>query len=84
MRTSPRWLASCRRPACSMWRTAHPTIRALLVRARERGTPADWLLRSPHNRALPDGGRLWAKVLASPPLGEIRFTLPEGRRGAFE
>jgi hypothetical protein len=54
-------------------------IRALMVRARELGTPADWLLRSQHNRALPEGGRLWAKVLASPPLGEIPFTLPGGR-----
>lgn len=54
-------------------------IRELMVRARDLGTPADWLLRSQHNRALPEGGRLWAKVLASPSLGEIRFTLPGGR-----
>jgi len=54
-------------------------IRELMVRARDLGTPADWLLRSQHNRALPEGGRLWAKVLASPSLGEIRFTLPAGR-----
>lgn len=54
-------------------------IRELMVRARDLGTPADWLLRSKHNRALPEGGRLWAKVLASPSLGEIRFTLPGGR-----
>jgi hypothetical protein len=46
---------------------------------RELGTPADWLPRSKHNRALPEGGRLWAKVLASPSLGEVRFTLPGGR-----
>ena len=54
-------------------------IRALMVRARDLGTPADWLVRSKHNRALPEGARLWAKVLASPPLGEIRFALPGGR-----
>jgi len=54
-------------------------IRELMVRARDLGTPADWLLRSKHNRALPEGGRLWAKVLASPSLGEIRFILPGGR-----
>jgi len=54
-------------------------IRELMVRARDLGTPADWLLRSQHNRALPEGGRLWAKVLASPLLGEICFTLPGGR-----
>jgi hypothetical protein len=51
----------------------------LLVRARDLGTPADWLLRSKHNRAPPEGGRLWAKVLSSPALGEIRFTRPGGR-----
>jgi hypothetical protein len=54
-------------------------IRELMVRAYDLGTPADWLLRSKHNRALPDGKRLWDKVLASLPLGEIRFTLPAGR-----
>lgn len=54
-------------------------IRELMVRARELGTPADWLLRSKHNRALPEGGRLWANVLGTPALGEIRFTLPGGR-----
>ena len=54
-------------------------IRELMVRARDLGTPADWLVRAKHNRALPDGKRLWATVLASPPLGEMRFTLPAGR-----
>jgi hypothetical protein len=54
-------------------------LRALMVRARDLGTPADWLVRCKHNRALPEGGRLWAKVLASPPLGELRFALPAGR-----
>jgi hypothetical protein len=54
-------------------------LRELMVRARDLDTPADWLLRSKHNRALPEGGRLWAKVLANPPLGEIRFALPGGR-----
>ena len=54
-------------------------IRELMVRALELGTPADWLLRSKHNRALSGGGRLWAQVLGSPPLGEIGFILPRGR-----
>ena len=54
-------------------------IRELMVRARDLGTPADRLLRSQHHRALPGGGRLWARVLGSAPLGEIRFTLPSGR-----
>jgi hypothetical protein len=54
----------------------------LMVRARELGNAADWLLRSQHNRALPEGGKLWAQVLEGEPLGEIRFTLPrkKGRK----
>jgi hypothetical protein len=51
----------------------------LMVRARDLGNPADWLLRAKHNRALPEGDRLWDRVLASEPLGEIRFVLPAGR-----
>lgn len=50
-------------------------IAALMARARDLGTPADWLLRSQHNRALPDGDKLWASVLATEPLGDIRFHL---------
>jgi hypothetical protein len=30
-------------------------LRKLMVRAQDLGTPADWRLRSQHNRALPDG-----------------------------
>ncbi len=40
----------------------------------------DFLLRSRHNCALPEGARLWEVVYAQMPLGEIRFTLPS-RRG---
>ncbi len=54
-------------------------IRELMVRTHDLDTPADWLLRSQHNRALPQGDRLWASVLANSPVGEIRFTLPGGR-----
>ena len=54
-------------------------ILELMVRACDLGHPADWLLRAKHNRALPDGQRLWASVLATPLLGEVRFTLPAGR-----
>jgi len=50
-----------------------------MARARDLGTPADWLVRAQHNRVLPDGQRLWETVLASAPLGEVRFTLPAGR-----
>ena len=55
-------------------------IAALMRRARDLGCPADWLIRAQHNRVLPDGDRLWERVEASEPLGEIRFTLP-GRDG---
>ena len=41
----------------------------LMVRARDLGNPADWLLRAKHNRALPEGDRLWARVLASDAAG---------------
>jgi hypothetical protein len=55
-------------------------IMALMARARALNHPADWLIRSRHNRALPAGGKLWAAVTAGAPLGEVRFTLP-ARRG---
>jgi hypothetical protein len=51
-------------------------IVALMAQARDLGHPADWLIRSKHNRALPEGGKLWAKVLAGEALGGIRFTMP--------
>jgi hypothetical protein len=55
-------------------------IVALMVKARDLGHRADWLIRSQHNRALPDGGKLWDAATAAPALGGIRFTLP-GRKG---
>lgn len=48
----------------------------LMRRARDLGHPADWLIRSQHNRCLPDGAKLWADVLSGKVLGEIEFTLP--------
>lgn len=53
----------------------------LMVRARDLATPADWLLRAKHNRALPggEGQKLWGRVLDTEPLGEVRFTVPPGR-----
>ncbi|MFD2114130.1 IS4 family transposase, partial [Thiorhodococcus fuscus] len=56
-------------------------ILELMVRARDLGTPADWLLRAKHNRALPggEGKKLWTSVLETKPLGEVRFSLPSGR-----
>jgi len=50
-------------------------IAALMARANDLGHPADWLIRSCHNRALPDGSKLWANVTAGEPLGCIRFTM---------
>lgn len=47
----------------------------LMQRAQALGTPVDWLIRAQHNRCLPQGGKLWAEVLAEVPLGEIEFTL---------
>jgi hypothetical protein len=40
------------------------------------GNPADWLIRSKHNRNLPGGNKLWDEVLAGEAWGEIRFILP--------
>ena len=39
------------------------------------GTPADWLIRSTHDRALPEGVKLWAAASEGEPIGEIAFTM---------
>src|SRR6516164_2462719 len=49
-------------------------------RAQELGHPADWLIRSQHNRSLRAEAKLWEAVQASEVLGEITFILP-GRAG---
>ena len=60
-------------------------IKALMVRARDLGTPVDWLVRSKTNRALSDKDKLWDSVTKTEPLGEIRFNLPKDRdHGARE
>jgi hypothetical protein len=51
----------------------------LMVKARDLGYPADYLVRSQHNRALPGGAKLWDTVMAQTPVGRIRFMLPAGR-----
>ena len=50
---------------------------AMMRRARELNTPADWLVRAKHNRCLPDGhgDKLWAHTTAGAALGEITFTM---------
>lgn len=50
-------------------------ILALLQRAQALGWPVDLLVRSQHNRRLPDGALLWDAVQAEQPLGEIEFTV---------
>jgi hypothetical protein len=51
-------------------------ILALMQRAQALGTPVDWLIRASHNRALPEGERLWAHTQAKQPLGTLEFELP--------
>jgi hypothetical protein len=51
-------------------------IVALMAQARDLGNPADWLIRSKHNRTLPEGGKLWAGVTTGEALGTICFTMP--------
>jgi len=48
---------------------------ALMERAQELGTPADWLIRATHDRALPEGAKLWAHTSQGQALGEIEFTM---------
>ena len=52
-------------------------IMALMVSARNSGTPVDWLVRAKHNRTLKDGDKLWARVTKGEALGELRFTMAQ-------
>lgn len=54
-------------------------ILALLVKARDMNHAVDYLVRCKHNRALPDGAKLWDRVMDSTPLGQVRFEIPAGR-----
>jgi hypothetical protein len=51
-------------------------LRALMDAAARRGTPADWLVRSKHNRKTTTGEKRWERLARSAPLGEVAFTLP--------
>ena len=53
-------------------------ILELMRRASDLGTPADWLIRSQHDRALADGTKLWQRVTSSTLMGEIQFELACG------
>ncbi len=46
---------------------------ALMRRAKELDHPADWLVRAKHDRALPDGTKLFQSVLDEKPLGQVSF-----------
>lgn len=50
-------------------------IMALMVMARNSGTPVDWLVRAKHNRSLQGGGKLWTQATSGESLGELRFTM---------
>ncbi|MHA6881902.1 IS4 family transposase [Ralstonia pseudosolanacearum] len=50
-------------------------ITALMQRAAELGTPADWLIRSTHNRSLDGGEKLWPTVLKTEAVCEIEFVM---------
>ncbi|MGQ7846344.1 IS4 family transposase [Granulosicoccus sp. 3-233] len=45
----------------------------LMRRAAELGEPVDWLVRAKHDRALPDGQKLFSSVSAEKPIGQARF-----------
>lgn len=51
---------------------------AMMQRARELGTPADWLVRAKYNRCLPgeEGEKRWEYTSGGEALGEIAFTMP--------
>ena len=51
----------------------------MLVRAQDLQYAADYLIRCQHNRALPSGDKLWARLAQAPVLGSVRFELPAGR-----
>jgi len=54
-------------------------ILALLRMADEMEHAADYLIRCKHDRALPDGARMWARLAQAPELGQVCFDLPAGR-----
>ncbi len=56
-------------------------IMELMTTARDRGNPADWLIRSQHNRVLPEQEKLWATVEVQAPIAEICFALKSRRKG---
>lgn len=87
---STRWIESYERiaeQAQQMPHTRHvcvcdreSDIIALMVRAKELDYPADYLIRSRHNRKLPgECGRLWQHVEDQEVIGVVTFDIPAGR-----
>lgn len=86
---STRWVESYERiaeSAAEMPGTRHvcvgdreSDIMAVMVKARELQHAADYLLRSQHNRNLPNETKLWADVGAAEPVGCVSFGIPSGR-----
>ena len=89
MKESLRWIEGYERVAERA--TALPEVRqvyvadreadilALLVKARDLNHAADYLIRCQHNRALPQGDKLWARLAQAPVMGSVRFEMPAGR-----
>ena len=86
IKESTRWIEGYERLA--EWAVELPSTRlvyvadresdivALMARARDLGDPADGLIRSQHNRALPNGAKLWEEATRGAPLGTVQFTMP--------
>lgn len=51
-------------------------IRAVMNTAAERDYPADYLIRSKHNRKTSMGDKLWDRVGGGEAEGELEFTMP--------
>ena len=71
----------CRKAREKMIAEARTSAQSMMAQARDLGQPADWLIRSQHNRALPEGGKLWASVTAGEALGGGGARLTDGGEG---
>ena len=54
-------------------------ILALMLKAHELDYAADYLVRCQYNRAQPEGGKWWERVMNREPLGLVNFEMPGGR-----
>ncbi len=72
-------LPSCPPRGWCAWATARATCWRCWSKRATWGIQRTCLLRCQHNRVLPGGAaKLWDEVMASAPLGHIRFHLPAG------